>query len=265
MTQEIIDIGALANDGTGDPLRVAFDKINNNFTQLYGTSSVDGPNGAVQFAVANTVGNVTTYSLDSSANLQFDSSINQLSIKGSIIPLAPNNLNIGSSANTVGNIYLSSVGLKLGNISFTEISNTIRIFNSSANLDANIQVDKLTASTVDVAQIVIANTQFDGTTAVSSGIAPGQIIYQLPEGSMLSGKFDIKSVATTSSNNQSATMTINKSTSGGSVKYVIYGATFNGVPVTGYDVDVAFGNIRIKVNPLVDDIITHTISYQVTN
>ena len=85
MTQEIIDIGALANDGTGDPLRVAFDKINNNFTQLYGTSSVDGPNGAVQFAIANTVGNVTIYSLDSSANLKFDSSINQLSIKGSII------------------------------------------------------------------------------------------------------------------------------------------------------------------------------------
>ena len=174
-------------------------------------------------------------------------------------------MNIGSSANTVGNIYLSSVGLKLGNISFTEISNTIRIFNTSGNLDANIQVNKLTASTVDVAQIVIANTQFDGTTAVTSGIASGQIIYQLPEGSMLSGKFDIKSVATTSSNNQSATIAINKSTSGGSVKYVVYGTTFNGDPVTRYDVDVAFGNIRIKVNPLVNEFITHTISYQITN
>jgi hypothetical protein len=37
MTQEIINIGAQANDGEGDPLRTAFAKINNNFTQLFGT------------------------------------------------------------------------------------------------------------------------------------------------------------------------------------------------------------------------------------
>lgn len=34
-TQEIINIGALPNDGTGDPLRVAFTKINNNFSNLF--------------------------------------------------------------------------------------------------------------------------------------------------------------------------------------------------------------------------------------
>lgn len=35
MSQEIINIGTVANDGEGDPLRVAFQKINNNFTQLF--------------------------------------------------------------------------------------------------------------------------------------------------------------------------------------------------------------------------------------
>jgi hypothetical protein len=39
MTQEIINIGAVANDGEGDPLRVAFQKINNNFTQLYSSGT----------------------------------------------------------------------------------------------------------------------------------------------------------------------------------------------------------------------------------
>lgn len=34
---ELINIGALPNDGNGDPLRVAFQKINNNFTQLFST------------------------------------------------------------------------------------------------------------------------------------------------------------------------------------------------------------------------------------
>lgn len=35
MTKQIIDIGTSPNKGDGDPLRIAFDKINNNFTELY--------------------------------------------------------------------------------------------------------------------------------------------------------------------------------------------------------------------------------------
>jgi len=37
MTQEIINVGAQPNDGEGDPLRTAFEKVNNNFSQLYST------------------------------------------------------------------------------------------------------------------------------------------------------------------------------------------------------------------------------------
>lgn len=35
MVQKIVNIG-IADKGNGDPLRVAFDKINQNFTELYG-------------------------------------------------------------------------------------------------------------------------------------------------------------------------------------------------------------------------------------
>ena len=35
MSKQIINIGASANDGTGDPLRNAFDKANDNFNELY--------------------------------------------------------------------------------------------------------------------------------------------------------------------------------------------------------------------------------------
>lgn len=38
MAQEIINIGAQANDGEGDPLRTAFTKVNNNFSQLFATA-----------------------------------------------------------------------------------------------------------------------------------------------------------------------------------------------------------------------------------
>jgi len=36
MAIQNINIGSSANDGTGDPLRTAFDKINDNFVELYG-------------------------------------------------------------------------------------------------------------------------------------------------------------------------------------------------------------------------------------
>lgn len=35
MTQQTINVGTTANDGTGDPLRTAYTKANSNFTELY--------------------------------------------------------------------------------------------------------------------------------------------------------------------------------------------------------------------------------------
>ena len=41
MAKQVIDIGTTANDGTGDVLRTAFDKANDNFTELYDFVSYD--------------------------------------------------------------------------------------------------------------------------------------------------------------------------------------------------------------------------------
>lgn len=52
MSQQTIGIGTAANDGTGDPLRTAFNKSNLNFTDLYtGASGLLAKSGA---AVAHT-------------------------------------------------------------------------------------------------------------------------------------------------------------------------------------------------------------------
>ena len=49
MAKQIINIGAAPNDGQGDPIRTAFDKANENFTELYagagGGGNVDSVNG----------------------------------------------------------------------------------------------------------------------------------------------------------------------------------------------------------------------------
>jgi hypothetical protein len=65
MARQNINIGSSANDGTGDPLRTAFDKINDNFVELYGTdndintldANLDVNNFAITTGVTN--GNVT--------------------------------------------------------------------------------------------------------------------------------------------------------------------------------------------------------------
>jgi hypothetical protein len=43
MTQQVINIGAAVEDGTGDPQRTSFDKCNQNFTELYNASALDSP------------------------------------------------------------------------------------------------------------------------------------------------------------------------------------------------------------------------------
>ena len=65
MTRQNINIGSTANDGTGDPLRTAFDKINDNFVELYGTdndittldANLDVNNFSITTGVTN--GNIT--------------------------------------------------------------------------------------------------------------------------------------------------------------------------------------------------------------
>lgn len=43
MTQQVVNIGSTANDGTGDPLRTAFTKINANTTELYNRMGLKTP------------------------------------------------------------------------------------------------------------------------------------------------------------------------------------------------------------------------------
>lgn len=52
MTMQTINIGTLANDGAGDPLRTAFQKVNNNFSELY--------SAAVLTSTATTTGNTSS-------------------------------------------------------------------------------------------------------------------------------------------------------------------------------------------------------------
>lgn len=54
MTKQSIGIGTTANDGTGDPIRTAFDKVNDNFTEVYNVGRTIG------IACSDTTSDLTT-------------------------------------------------------------------------------------------------------------------------------------------------------------------------------------------------------------
>lgn len=53
MSQQVINVGTVANDGTGDPLRTAFIKVNANFAELYGLMPTDSSGNLVPAAPIN--------------------------------------------------------------------------------------------------------------------------------------------------------------------------------------------------------------------
>lgn len=68
MAKQIINIGTVANDGTGDPLRSAFDKTNDNFTELYNGQSIS----IVSDVLTLTRADGTTSTVDLSSYLDED-------------------------------------------------------------------------------------------------------------------------------------------------------------------------------------------------
>lgn len=72
MAKQVIGIGTTANDGTGDPIRTAFDKTNDNFTELYDGAgvlddSISFTKLADEFTTANTLTAAATVNIDFSA------------------------------------------------------------------------------------------------------------------------------------------------------------------------------------------------------
>ena len=91
MVQSTINIGTLANDGTGDDLREAFIKVNNNFNELYlrtpesTTASNKLPDDATTAGVIadKTNDNLNFKSLKAGPNISLSNDANQITITSS--------------------------------------------------------------------------------------------------------------------------------------------------------------------------------------
>jgi hypothetical protein len=269
-TIEIIDIGQLPNDGTGDPLRVAFDKINNNFASIP-LLNQGGPNGALQFNNAGFSGGI--------ANLVLDVGNNKINMDTDIIPITNNTVEIGSSPLRIANVWLSkNDSLHIGNVGISENFDVLSFYqNANRFVAADLQVGNIYA-TGDL--IAIGNVTSTGNIAVNGGIGlnggisinsanvittnntANQVIYELPQSTCSTIRFQVTSKVLDNNDAQTATIAVTKRNDGIVASHSVYGTVFTGNAVTRYNVDIAYGNIRLMVTPLINANVMHLFSYQ---
>jgi hypothetical protein len=155
--QITIDIGAAANDGTGDPLRTAFNYVNDNFSNVWNTGL---PNSNVQFS-DNRILTVNT-----NANLVLTpNGIGKVVSNVGIVPNMANVHDLGSSTRRWNTIYAQ----------YLTISNDVTF--ADLTVDGNLTV---TGNTIQIGNIVtdtktiqLANTASTANAANGSGITVG--------------------------------------------------------------------------------------------
>ena len=107
MSQQIIDVGAAANDGTGESLRNAFTAVNSNFTEIY-TAGPVGSNIAIS-------GNVITNTALNGNIVLKPNGIGAIQANAAVLPSIDNVYDLGSAALRFDTVY---AGYYYGNGAF---------------------------------------------------------------------------------------------------------------------------------------------------
>jgi len=133
MAQQIINIGSTPNDGTGDTIRNAFDKTNDNFDEIYDSLTF----GTNNITVANTllIGNSTINSTMNSSSLVVSANVNVANIvkANSTVLSVGSNVTVNTTTmffgNSTVNTFITSSIVRTGTANV--VTNTGLILGSS--------------------------------------------------------------------------------------------------------------------------------------
>jgi hypothetical protein len=247
-TPEIINTGDLPNDGSGDPLRLAFDKINNNFANLFAITAVEGELIPVEELV--------------------DEQISGNTFSG--------NINIGLVAN---NVYYtlpdSATPVQVAQFdTFAYVANLITPtgpYGAQEYINIGAQANDGEGDPLRTAFAKINNNfsnLFFTTTSTSNtftvGLATNQVIYETSANTFSQAKFQIRSSDPGTDDMQDITITASITNNLAGVRFTGYGTLFEGNPLCRYDMDVLDGNVRLLINPIKNAVILHFIASEVT-
>lgn len=190
MAQQIINVGTVPNDGTGDGLRTAYIKCNQNFSELYNVTIAPTSvgNGASNIGVVAINGNIvanvggtanvgvfSTDGLEINGNITTDGNITvsgttsteHLSVTGNVtsdlIPDGNGTRNLGNASHPWGELFVSASTIHLGEIQLKDLG---------ANILGIFGPDGTTPATIDQASVdttLISN----GTSNVKVGTSNG--------------------------------------------------------------------------------------------
>ena len=227
MARQVINVGSTANDGTGDGLRTAYIKCNDNFQELYNTTQtpIEIVNGTSNMAVAasanvtvsiagsanvvNFAGSITEFTgnADISGDLAIGNSLtitqdvtvgDQLIITGTvgsnIIPDGNNTRDLGSSSARFKDIYLSGSSIVLGDIVLKAgTGNVLDIFGADGTTPGTIN-PKITNGTSNI-EIPATNGTIDFSVGGTS-----DVMKITSTGANVTGYIDATGNITTSAN-----------------------------------------------------------------
>jgi hypothetical protein len=201
MSQQIIDIGAEANDGTGEPLRSAFNAVNQNFSEVYAA----GPVGSNVKITGNTI---TVTGINNNLVLAANG-IGNIQANSSFIPSVSGVYSLGANGAQFDSVYsvafygngagLTGVSVDAGNVilngnsnvriggenanvtvSVNAVSNIAVFSTSGLTVSSNINVGRLNANTISVSGNITSNLVSQANITAN---------YFLGNGSQLTGMY----------------------------------------------------------------------------
>lgn len=112
--------------------------------------------------------------------------------------------------------------------------------------------------------VYLARTSTDITNAVTTNNSPNQVIFTYPADIFTQAIIQIQSYTDNNLDSQNAMLTVQIYNDLSDVKWTASAITGMGNWLTQYSMDVFDSEVRLKVSPIQDVVITHFISYQVT-
>ena len=163
MTRQVINVGATANDGTGDGLRSAYIKCNDNFQELYNTTTTPTEiiNGTSNIAVADSA-NVTISIAGSSNLVNFAGTVSEFT----------GNIDISTDL-AVGNSVTITQDLTIGDqliINGSFGSNVLPDTNNTRTLgNATLRFASMNTVLVDATGNITTTANISGANIITSG------------------------------------------------------------------------------------------------
>ena len=191
MTQQIINVGTSANDGDGDPIRTAFIKCNDNFSQLYSVPQSSPPATLVgsigdfagmyaydstyfYYCFANYTGNTEIWAqLTQAGNIQ----VSALNNGTSNVKINGVNANATISINGIGNVavfantgaYLTGVVSASGNVRGGNINTA-----GGVSATGNVNSAAVNTSKISATGNIISNDSITANNLISQGYLTAQ-------------------------------------------------------------------------------------------